>query len=594
MTQTRDLFSLRNKQLVSASLDLVDKSLTKELIDCFDNIFKESIMKYLLKTVIEQEIQEISKPNIDDWKRISLITKIKKLIPNSSEQSITIHSPHSVLNDVPVLSSDLKAEISTCNKLSVPPMDKNETSTDHLLLSGYIRNEMNFENNNYFPKDVLSICHCFISDCSNINNDQQLIVFNHNTNTYKSVFDTEQKLMPTIISETQLKSKLECSDVNARLISPYKIWFYDDKKAWICDTFPHYPEAKDVNANMQQIGNFECDSQAIHKGSISGVVQYVDIHNSSLLNFGGIGEDTTFIDLHSIYMTSDLYTPHNNVRKLSLKDTLFPLKKIEQKETQIQLPKLQSAPIFRASDDNVAQNQFSAPMVGDDYSNKPSKHTIVLTLTGSPQHTLSPLQNYQPPTQLYWKYSKPLIYARGYVSLCEITDSKLAVIGGKTWKRETQSYGRGPNIESMVDCVELYDLNGKDSVPIKNLNHARMECGSYYNSYQKEIIVFGGSGRFDNDSSVSNSMEIYDFHKNIWIDVPYYTRGKYKKYPCIWTVGSKCIFVAQITAATFIECEWIDFRVCDKNGKNKSKWNYSSQFVDTPCTKRTVFMQQRK
>eukprot|EP01084_Bolivina_argentea_P085849 155168_1 len=80
-----------------------------------------------------------------------------------------------------------------------------------------------------------------------------------------------------------------------------------------------------------------------------------------------------------------------------------------------------------------------------------------------------------------------------------------------------------------MDCVELFDLeNNNDNVTIKNLNHKRIQCGSYYNKYSNEIIVFGGNNDFSPDgkiqtwgmqpmnvinNDVSNSVEIYDCHK---------------------------------------------------------------------------------
>merc|ERR1712154_448522 len=51
----------------------------EKLTNCYQNIFKESIMKYILKKVIKQEIEQLLSSNDEDWKRVSLIKKISKL-----------------------------------------------------------------------------------------------------------------------------------------------------------------------------------------------------------------------------------------------------------------------------------------------------------------------------------------------------------------------------------------------------------------------------------------------------------------------------------------------------------------------------------
>eukprot|EP01084_Bolivina_argentea_P154120 268693_1 len=136
-----------------------------------------------------------------------------------------------------------------------------------------------------------------------------------------------------------------------------------------------------------------------------------------------------------------------------------------------------------------------------------------------------------------------LINGRGYMSLCNINDEQIAVIGGR---QNIDQYIMRPFV--IVDCVELFSLQNNTCTAIKHLNYPRLECGSYYNPYSNEIIVFGGHDRFDSENSHKNdtiyhSMEIYDFHKNVWIDLPDRTNKKYYQYPCIWTVGGKCIFV---------------------------------------------------
>ena len=124
---------------------------------------------------------------------------------------------------------------------------------------------------------------------------------------------------------------------------------------------------------------------------------------------------------------------------------------------------------------------------------------------------------------------------------------------------------------------------------MKSVNHERMKCGSLYNKYSNEMIIFGGKGKnlsdLPSDLRLLNQkkkkemgpghiMEIYDFHKNIWFDIPWRTKDKYSYYPCIWTIGSKCIFVASLVQPSFrnsnlkLKCEWIDLRECDQNRRN--------------------------
>eukprot|EP01084_Bolivina_argentea_P013173 24690_1 len=102
-------------------------------------------MKYLLKIVIEQEIKQLSSTETtNDWKRLSLIKKISKL-------------------------KETPSKITQQNDSDKHKTIKDKSSTDQLLICGYIRNEMNIKNNN-FPHDILSVCFQFIGNISNINN----------------------------------------------------------------------------------------------------------------------------------------------------------------------------------------------------------------------------------------------------------------------------------------------------------------------------------------------------------------------------------------------------------------------------------------
>eukprot|EP01083_Nonionella_stella_P225184 800844_1 len=78
------LLELNNEELTAASMNLVDNASTSDLKNCFENIFKESIMKYLLKIIIQKEIQQLTThTTTENWKRLSLISRITKLKPTS-------------------------------------------------------------------------------------------------------------------------------------------------------------------------------------------------------------------------------------------------------------------------------------------------------------------------------------------------------------------------------------------------------------------------------------------------------------------------------------------------------------------------------
>ena len=191
------------------------------------------------------------------------------------------------------------------------------------------------------------------------------------------------------------------------------------------------------------------------------------------------------------------------------------------------------------------------------------------------------------------------------MSLCPVMQTELAIIGGQSHDAvkiddmspflgnislRMQHQYRSHNFRHdplrdyvkygqlrSVAFVELFNLETYKSVALKTLNHARMEC-TFCNEYSKEMIVFGGHDKLpyegrgvgadcdaNEEDNPGNIMEIYDFHKNIWIDLPWKTKEIYSRYPCIWIIGSKCIFVASISfipshkSAAWLNCEWDGF-----------------------------------
>lgn len=68
------------------------------------------------------------------------------------------------------------------------------------------------------------------------------------------------------------------------------------------------------------------------------------------------------------------------------------------------------------------------------------------------------------------------------------------------------------------------------------------------------------------------------------MDIPYSTKHSYDQYPCIRTIGGKCIFMAQMDNRSprfgdkipnkqklVVKWEFIDLRTSQKNGRNRLK-----------------------
>ena len=196
-----------------------------------------------------------------------------------------------------------------------------------------------------------------------------------------------------------------------------------------------------------------------------------------------------------------------------------------------------------------------------------------------------------------------LKYKRGFMSLCKIDASQLAIIGGKTYDvtlertvvprtydpHYTYSTSRRPlhrpikqtegdnykyeykYNKKILDSVELYNLETGEVMEVQHMNHERWQCCSYYSRYSNEIIVCGGSNDHQwCNPKVVDKMEIYDCHKNIWRDIPWKMTGEDCFYPCIWTVGSKCIFVSHSIDYAKMKGQWIDLRECNCKGRSSS------------------------
>ena len=97
------------------------------------------------------------------------------------------------------------------------------------------------------------------------------------------------------------------------------------------------------------------------------------------------------------------------------------------------------------------------------------------------------------------------------------------------------------------NCSEqdnVVNLGALESVPLLSINHKRQECGTLYNKCSNEMAIFGGNVvGYSGYKSPGNLMEIYDFHKNVWIDLPWKAHTMHSKYLCVRSIGGKCIFV---------------------------------------------------
>eukprot|EP01084_Bolivina_argentea_P109234 195225_1 len=457
--EIESLLKLNNDELSRASMNLVDNASTYDLKNCFENIFKESIMKYLLKIIIQKEIQQLTThTTTENWKRLSLISRITKLKPTSQTNTASTMKK-------------LNNNITTHRNIKNP-------STMELLIDGFLRNEMNIISN-IFPMDISLVCHQFIGNVSNIA-IESLRLFSHKQNTIISSIQQDRPSQPITAIE-YCPNKQSYPNIKLKLVSPNKILMTKQ------NTFFRLNCVKDstfieISDNMQILNN-RTDLIYNNNDVIDnhGFVQCINTKKSQLLRFGGI--------------------------------------KYKQKY-------------------NKAPQPAGNAIIAYDYG-----HTskIVPRTIGK------------------------LIYGRAHMSLCNINNERIAVIGGQKKKKwystmNQMSMMGSSNIES-VNHVELFDLNSNKSVLIKHLNYARVECGSYYNSYSNEIIVFGGNNGYDfspmggiphrvwenshHNNYISRSMEIYDFHKNVWTEVPYLSNFTYDKYPCIWTMGAQCICVAQ-------------------------------------------------
>ena len=178
--------------------------------------------------------------------------------------------------------------------------------------------------------------------------------------------------------------------------------------------------------------------------------------------------------------------------------------------------------------------------------------------------------------EVKWKNLKSCpVNPRGFASPINVFDSHLMIIGGMKFY-----YQRKTPIREPLNYVDLYDYKNDSFVKLNEINHPRAKCSSLFNKYTNNVIIFGGGSAYEADVQPisQQTMEIYDFHKNQWFSVPYLSNNKYFSYPTMWTIGSKCIFVSKVNHGyrskyATVDIEWIDLRVCDKNGKNRSKWN---------------------
>eukprot|EP01083_Nonionella_stella_P127562 386369_1 len=504
VSTVNSLLGLTNEELISTSINFIDSASNNALKNCFDNLFKEAIMKYVLKIVIPQEIHQLSTTTKSDWQRVSLIQKLS-----------TLHETHK-----------------TETKSVVPNTLDSKSSTHYLLTSGFMRNELIVnESTQNLSHDIVFICQRFVGAAPY----NPLVIFNHESQTYRTISD-DSNLKPiahaTKQTLPQFLSTVSSKESQMKLIKPNKMLSFDSQSqsAFYCDSLPPFPISSDICVNIQSTrkniqpqhqGNYMYMSPPMDGMNSRAAVQYFDAERFEVLQLGGVS-------------TRSVTSPYGGIGG--------PTSDVTYRESVM--------------NDTIHRYQM----------NKDVKETN-------------------------WVEAGNLIHGRASMSLCNVNKTRLAIIGGS---EQISVYTLVP-----LDSVELYDLtdNNAVNVSLTSMNCARIECGSSYNDKSNQIVVFGGSGESitsmhrgnRNEANVSRSMEIYDIHKNKWFDVPYKSKNKYRKYPCIWTMGSQCIFVSQIVDTpkpptiqlhldnglrrSFVESEWIDLRVCDRNGTNKATFN---------------------
>ena len=251
-TSLDPLKDMEKNAISSQSMDLVDQATTEALDNCFNNVFKESIRKYMLKQVIKQEIENLS----TDPDKKNIINKINALKPDCIVHHSTVTSSN--------INTSTNGKDNKDGKKSV-------ITTCILLIAGYLRENLSTNIKQIFAVDITSICNQFIGDPSNVSSTVKVKIYQPSTNTVSSLF-LDHKLA------------LKPADNNAKfddfsqpiLISNNKIIASDnDQTLRLCSI--KLPNHRPADPYHVKIDSF-----------IAGA-QYLMTETSRLLRFGGCG-----------------------------------------------------------------------------------------------------------------------------------------------------------------------------------------------------------------------------------------------------------------------------------------------------------------
>lgn len=409
-----DLIEMDDQQLLQATFDLITAAPMTELTNCFENVFKENVMKFVLKQVLTECINNLSMESSQDWQRILFINKIMKF----KHTSQNLHSPYDDDKQIERL-----AKINT--KQSNKPMYKSAPSTLELLLHGYIRHEImnTAQNKNRFLIDILTIFHSFIGNCSNIINPDQLIIFNHTSNDYQQVLNHQNKLKTSVSTTADHQLMMQSAK---QLISPYKL-LIDNK--WIFDEIPQYPNATDISCNIQQIPDVKY-----------GEVNVAQV--SKMNSFKSMGDPTPYKFIPPPPPppgpSGSSFIPPSFRRVRTRVST--------QSRAEINLLGVSQ---YLDRDRGILYN-FGGIRKKFEKSNYPT-YTDTRSIFA---YDLKSHQSHDSKTQcVINEMHGKLEYARGNASVCSISSSLVALIGGK------RNRGSSRSKESIaVDFAEIYNL----------------------------------------------------------------------------------------------------------------------------------------
>eukprot|EP01084_Bolivina_argentea_P291594 501154_1 len=136
-----------------------------------------------------------------------------------------------------------------------------------------------------------------------------------------------------------------------------------------------------------------------------------------------------------------------------------------------------------------------------------------------------------------------------------------------------------------LNSVEIFDFNCNKMINnIKKLNNVRMDAGIYYDMVNNIVYVGGG---FNNSGKSKQSVEYYDFKKNIWYNMPN-TNLQHDMNPMIWIENNNLLHIMSVQSNGI---EFIDLRESKKweTSVNDLEKIFKTEFVlDTITCSRIV------